>query len=782
MTGHRSFFLVEAYGHFVIRRRWLVVFLSVALAVLAIAGARYTTFSADYRAFFAEDNEQMLAFDELQRTYTKTDTILFILKPPEGEVFTAPMLGAIHELTERAWQVPHSIRVDSLTNYQHTRVDEDHLFIDRFSDDPAALDQAALAEIRGIALNEPTLSGRLVARDGTAAGVLVTLQLPNGDPTAVATAVRDAEKAANALRAARPELRVAITGLAPVSDTYPAASARDMSQLVPLMYGIIVVTMALLLRSVSGTLVTVAGIALASAAAMGFSGWAGIALTPPTAMVPTIVLTVVVADSMHVLVHAFQLMRRGTRHHDAIVDSVIDNFVPVTLTSVTTIIGFLSLNFSEAPPYRDMGNMAAFGVLMAWFLSLTFVPAAAAILPVRVKARPSGRREPLSRVADFVLAHRRKLLLGFGGVFLVLLALIPRIEVNDRIVENFDESFPVRVDTEFAFDNLTGIYQLEFSIGSGETYGIADPDYLTRLDAFTNWLRNQPEVVHVSSVTDVIKRISRSMHENDPAYYRLPEDRQTAAHFLLAYENSLPYGLSLNHTVDMDRSATRLVATLGRLSTKEMIDIKTRAETWLAEHGTRPMQAEGTGVAIMFAYLSHHNIESMLWGTLFAFLTVSASLILALRNTGLGLISIIPNIVPVFMTFGLWAVFVGEIATPSSMVAAVCLGLLDDATVHILMRYARARRQLGLDPKEAMRKALISTGWPLIVTSVLMVVGFGILALSPFRMNSDFGIMAALMLSIGLLMEVIFLPALLASMPSRRRVAIPDGAVPSIAP
>ncbi|NIS80527.1 MAG: MMPL family transporter, partial [Anaerolineales bacterium] len=199
------------------------------------------------------------------------------------------------------------------------------------------------------------------------------------------------------------------------------------------------------------------------------------------------------------------------------------NTEPVFLTSLTTTIGFLSLNFSDAPPFHDMGNIAAMGVVAAWVFSMTVIPALVSILPFRVKPRAKGLRLPMDRFGDFVVRKRKPLLWGLTAVALSIIAFIARIEVDDRFVKWFDESLAFRVDTDFATANLTGPYTLEFSIDSGEAGGIAEPTYLERLEAFSVWLRDQADITHVNSFTDVMKRVNKSMHGDDPNWYRLPD-------------------------------------------------------------------------------------------------------------------------------------------------------------------------------------------------------------------------------------------------------------------
>ena len=131
----------------------------------------------------------------------------------------------------------------------------------------------------------------------------------------------------------------------------------------------------------------------------------------------------------------------------------------------------------------------------------------------------------MDRFAEFVIARRRALLWGSAALTVLLVAMIPMNELDDRFVEYFDESITFRTDTDFTAENLTGIYQIEFSLGSGESGAISEPAYLERVDAFANWYRERPGVMHVSTFTDVMKRLNKNMHGDDEAYYSLPDSR-----------------------------------------------------------------------------------------------------------------------------------------------------------------------------------------------------------------------------------------------------------------
>jgi predicted RND superfamily exporter protein len=754
--------LIPAYGRWVIRRRWPVLICCLAVAVAAAAGIPRLGFTSDFRVFFGPRNPELLAYEALEDTYTKTDNVLFVLQPNDKNVFTRETLGIVRQLTEDSWQIPHSIRVDSITNFQHTEADRDDLIVADLVDRPEDLTDAELAKVRNVALNEPALVNRLIAADARTTGVLITLQFPGGDHTEhLPAAVRHAEAMVADLRAAHPGMTAGLTGLAVMSDTNMAVSEKEMGTLVPVMYVFIIAFMLVLLRSVSATVATLVIISLSVATAMGLAAWLGLKINSATAVAPTIILTLAVADSVHILLSALHEMRDGRAKSDALIESLRINAEPVFLTTLTTIIGFLSLNFSDSPPFKELGNISATGIFAAWVFSMTALPALVSILPLRVRPRDESRRLPMERFGDFVVTKRTPLLISMTAVIVMAVAFIPRIEVDDRFVKWYDQSIPFRVDTDFATANLIGPYSLELSLGSGETGGIANPAYLERLEAFANWLRSQRDVTHVNSFTDVMKRVNKSVHGDDPDWYRLPGERNLAAQYLLLYELSLPYGLDLNSQINVDKSATRLTATLDTVPTRRMREIAGDAESWLAANAPPAMQAQATGASIMFAYLTERNIRSMLGGTALAFVLIAVTLIVALRSFRLGLVSLISNFFPVLVAFGIWAMVVGEIGIIASIIVATTLGLIVDDTVHLLSKYNRAKHEHVLTTHDAVRFSFGHVGTALWVTTAILVAGFLVLGFSSFKINTDLGLLTAITLVAALAVDFLLLPPLL---------------------
>lgn len=744
----------------IIRWRWLVIVASLMIVAGAASGARFLSLSTDYRIWFSAENPQLQAFEELQKVYTQDDNISFIVKPKNGVVFDQKTLLGIQEITESAWKIPFATRVDSLTNFQHSFATGDDLTVQDMIAD-AGLDPKKMAAIKEVAMKEPLLAQRIINADASTTSISVTLTLPGENINESEVIMAAAHKIAASFLEKHPGARVALTGTTPLNDAFATSGQRDAQTLVPLMYGILLLVMIALLRSFTGTFATLLVIAFSAATAMGLAGWMGVQLTPVSLTAPTIILTIAIADSIHILITMFKLMQGGMGRNDALVESLRVNFGPVFLTSVTTIIGFMSLNFSDAPPFRDFGNITAMGVAAAWFFSIFMLPALMAVLPVRVKLKTVKEAGIMDRLADFVIRRRKQVFITMTAICLGLIAMIPTLDLNDQFVRYFDESLTFRADTEFANDNLPGMYQVNWSLPAQEDGGISEPEYLQKVAGFTDWLRDQPAVMHVASLTDVFKRLNKNMHADESEFYRLPESRNLAAQYLLLFEMSLPYGLDLNNQINVEKSSLRLIVTMKDMTTVELRDFGHDATKWLETNFPSAAKARPTGAFVMFANISKRNIEGMLTGTFIAFLLIGVTLMVALRSLKLGLVSLVPNLIPAAMAYGIWAIFVGQVGLASAVTTATSLGIIVDATVHFLSKYTRAKREKGQNAEEAIRYAFSTVGTALWVTSAILIAGFAVLSFSTFKINGDMGLLTAIAIGMALFADFLLLPTIL---------------------
>ena len=756
---------LERYIAAVLSRRWLVVVLATLVMLAMTAGARFITVTNDYRVLFSEDNPQLAAFDALENTYSVSNAALIAIAPRDGSVFTREALVAIEELTEAAWRAPYSSRVNSLTNYTHSEAFEDDLVVAPLVEDASVLSDADVVRIEEIALDAIEIAGRLVAHDGRTAGVAINFILPENPDQAVIEITDYLNSVLAEARTNHPDIDYYLTGDVVMHRAFSDVTKSDMETLTPIVFLIIVGATIILLRSILGTVAIVAVLVFVVNTTLGFAGWNGVVFSPTNAGVPIIVMVIAIADSIHVVTSVLLGMRRGLDRNAAIVESLRINAYPVFITSVTTAIGFLSLNASDSPPFHVLGNYVAFGVLCALVYTMTLLPALLSILPLRARRVQAEGTAFFDRFADFVIARSTFLLVAMSLVIVVLIIGIPRIELSDNMAQYFDERYEFRRDTDYVIDNLTGLDKLEYSLSAGREGGITDPDYLRKVDAFAEWYRQQPEVTHVQAFSDIMKRLNKNMHGDDPAFYRLPEDPDLAAQYLLLYELSLPFGSDLNDRIDVAKSATRLVVTTKNAWSRDIRELDKRAQIWLRANAPAFAQ-EASGLSVVFAHLSLRNINSMLRGTITAMVLISFILIWIFKSVRIGLLSLLPNFIPAIMSFGLWGYLVGHVGIASSVVIAVVFGIVVDDTVHFLSKYLKARRE-GLPAPEAVRSAFHMVGHALWTTTAVLSVGFLVFATSGFEVSWALGLLVTITIVFALVADFLLLPTLLIAIDRR---------------
>ncbi|EKN4604794.1 RND family transporter [Vibrio parahaemolyticus] len=739
----------------------LVLLATIFLIIVATIGGKNLYFRGDYDIFFDGTNKQLLAFDEIQTTFAKTDNLAIVISPEDGDIFTPQTLSLIQKITVDAWQVPYSSRVDSIANYQHTEAFEDDLLVEDLLYSEYELTPERISKVKSIALSEPVLKSALVSEKGDVTVVNITVQLPEMDKTAeVEEVVSSINAMIDRYQRAYPDVTFHKAGIIAMNYAFMTAAQDDSSTLVPTMLVVILVFLTIMLRSILSVIATLIVIIGSVMATMGISGWAGMFLSTATVNVPTLIMTLAVADCVHVIATMRQSMKNGFTKAQSIERSIALNFVPILITSVTTAIGFLMMNMSDSPVLRDFGNLSALGVMVACFLSVTLLPALLKLLPIHVKMETSqDQKHVMDRLGDFVVSQRRALLPLSVVVIVVCASLIPLNKVNDESVEYFGQRNEFRQAADFMEERISGMTNISIAIKTNESQGIAAPDFLNTIGEFSSWLRDQPETDHVATLADVYKRLNKNMHGDDEAYYLLPQERELAAQYLLLYEMSLPYGLDLNNQINVDKSSIKMVLTVANLGSVELVDLENRIYQWFAEHAPQ-YQVVASSPSLMFAHIGETNMASMLSTLPITLVLISALLIFALRSVRLGLISLMPNIAPAVIGFGLWALISGEINLGLSVVVTLTLGIVVDDAVHFLSKYQRARRE-GQTAEQAVRYAFHTVGRALWITTVVLVAGFSVLAMSSFRLNADMGQLSAIVIFIALVVDFLFLPTLL---------------------
>ncbi len=748
--------MIDRFSRVIIARRWWVILFSLLVIALLGSGARHLTFSSDYKVYFGPDNPQLIAFNENQKSFTKRDSTIVAIAPPSGSAYNHETLALLEEFTARAWELPFVIRVDSLSNYQHTAADGDDLYVADLYEDARSLSEEQMQEMHRIAAAEPLLLNRITSASGHVIGLAISHQFQGKSENEIMEATYAERALRDELLKKYPGHKIYLSGSNIMSATFNEASQADIAGLFPIMYVVLVVMIYLLLRSASAVFATLIIIVASVIAAIGAAGYLGVALTSPSSIAPIVITTLAVADSVHLLVTFFANLREGQEKQAALRSAIRLNFTPIILTSLTTALGLLSINFADSPPLQDLGNIAAIGTVFALALSLTLLPALMATLPA---TPPSAKQDRLSgfmeRFARWLMRKRRPVFITSLTLCLGLTVFFPMNDANDMFVHYFDESIPFRVDSDFIADNLTGTYTLEYSLPAPN--GVSDPEYLKVLEAFAAYWYENPQVMNVTSIHDVFKRLNRNMHGDDPDWYKIPENPELAAQYLLLYEFSLPFGLDLADTINISKDSSRFIVTLEHIKSRETRRLIDEATEWLREHAPDQV-SQPTGPGVMFAYIAGRNFQSMAIGIPLALIAISMVLIWALRSVKFGIVSLVPNLFPLGMAFGVWALLVGEVNFTMSFSMSIILGIIVDDTIHFLSKYLRARRELGLSTEDAIAYSFRTVGTALIVTSLVLAAGFFVLTFSAFYPVSSMSSVTIIAVFCALITDFLLLP------------------------
>ena len=768
-------------ARWITRARYPLLLLSVAFVVTLSAGISRIVEETDYKLFFEDDDPVLLAYEQQQDEYTRAENVMFLVVAPGGDVFTARNLAMVEELTAAAWHLPEAIRVDSVTNFQWTQSVDEDLLVEPLFEYSAQIPVEEIARRRSFALASDEIADLLVSKKGDVTAVNVRLALEKERPecdgfnaqcedvSAAQLSLERGEATRRVIQSARElKQRIAVKygaeiyllGSVPFDITFTESTDKDMATLIPLMLLVVAVLVFWFLRSMIATFLTLFTLGASVAMLMGAAGWFGFTLNMITSLAPVVIITLAVCDCVHFFVGYFTGLKKGFDSVSSVRYSLEVNLQPIVLTSVTTAIGFLALNFSESPPFQAMGTIAAVGVMSACIITITLLPGLVTLFRLDARKSPAMAGLNLERVANLVTQKPVSVLLVTSAVALILTALVPLNVLSDSGKQYFHKGTELRDGLDLFDERLSGASDIGYSLSAGEANDSNDPEYLAQIERFVTWLREQPEVAYAGSYVDVLKRINRDLHGGEPGFYRVPGSRAEAAQYQLLYELSLPQGLDLNSLVNQSKSALKVVVNVRDKRARELLLFDQRVQRWIAEN-MGGLEAAGAGIDLMFGDIGQRNILSMVKGSFLAVLLIAVALMIFFRSFSMGLFSVIPNAVPCLMAMGVWAVTNGTINLAVATVFSISLGLVVDNTVHFLSKYLRARRYDGASVEQAVGYAFGMVGKALVVTTAALAGGFSMLALSDFAVFSSMGILVALTIVIALVFDLLFLPAAL---------------------
>ena len=755
-------------------RPWTVVITVLTVLLLSAAGLNGLSKTNSYRAFLDDDYPTIVELDTVEAMFVDNKTAYVLVIPSDKAIFTAQTIAVLRDLTEDSWLMPHVRRVDSLVNFQYTQAQDDQLNVNPLVPRGAELTHTLLQHIKRVSLSEPGIRKFLVSETADVAAINITFDF--GGQDVLSQVERDAVaaqvlKLLKQYRVEYPDIDFRASGGFFVDYYADVYLAKVSELLTPMMVLVMVVLLAILLRSFSGVFMAVVVVIFSGTITMGIFGWAEMLLEAVAILSPIVVMTLAVADSVHVIVGAQSALGQGFSKRDAILESLRVNFMPVLLTSLTTALGIITFVFTDFPSLRKLGLIVAVGVTVAFILSVTLLPVLMQWLPLRAIEKNADSRRRVNVLADFVIAQHRKIV----PIALLVSVIVSGFMVNGTIDESFSTAFKphTRIAESIAItnDKMAGILRVDVAVQHAEksqtrSPAASDLEFLRTIEQFQKWSMEQPHVTHVSSIVDTYKRLNKSLHDDDLDWYRLPERADQTAQYMLLYELSLPYGFDLSNQVSFDKSATLVTISANDASSANVVAMTDDIKRWFAENAPE-LHAMPTGImAVMSDVTYRHLIPNMAKGAMIAILMVSLVLFVALRSWLLGFFGMLANIIPIGIGYGIWGMSGGLYNFAVIAVAGVCLGMVVDFAVHFIDKFRHGLKRRG-SAENAVRYAYEKVASPLFITALVLICGFATIGFTESRSLAGLGLLTPIIIGAALIFDLLVLPAILLLVYSR---------------
>ena len=728
--------------------------------MLVLWGLNHTSSDVGYRAILADGDPYKAEVDRVREDFPPATSVLFVFESATGDLFQPETLRAMETLHQRYTEIRSAVSVGSIMNRRLDDPQAERLGRDYLIPDPATLSSADMPALRAEVLADPDLvEGQMSpAGDLAIAGVKYKAQ---EDTQEERLRIADSVIALrDDLRAEFPEAAVYTLGGVLFERDGHLAQVNDRNVLFPLVMAVSVLLLWLCLRSLSYSLSLFVVAFLSVGLSVGSWGWLDIPFNQISGLGPIVVFVIAIADGIHIVSIYAQGLHQGRSPRDAMRDSLRVNLQPVTLATITTAMGFLSLNYCTSPGIYGFGNVIALGVIWAYFVTLTLLPALILLLPRREVPKPLGVQGFIRAVDTLVKRHGDRLLIGGGILVLVTLALLPLNKMDFNRFNFVDEDSDYHKILTALQEKIGNDQSLVYSVDSGSYYGITEDRFLEQVNTFSEWLESQPEASFVASYTDYLRGRFRSEHDDDPAYDRLPEDKLQVIDYLVGYQLVQEIEPSLEPIFNGDYSAIRLVIGTSNLSNAEMINFNDRIEGWIDTHLDPSYEVLHGDNSILFARLDRSITIELMQGFSVSFLLITLTMIIGLRSLRYGTLSVLPNLFPATIVFGFWGLFIGELSPYILMLFSISIGLVVDDSVHILSKYVSARRD-GAEPDAAVSYSLDKGGSAITITTASLAAGTLLLLFSNTFHFQNVALLLTPIIVVAWLLDLLVLPPLL---------------------
>lgn len=730
-----------------------IVVVSLLLTVAATATVPLLRFDSSFDRFLIPDSPDLAAYHDFTDRFGN-DRVLVVGIDCDDPLAPATV-AELRRVVAGLEAIEGVARVYSLVSAPMVRGDGDTLRLAPPVDGPPPTGGEAAALLARLD-RDPVYAGRLVSRDRRLLGILATLDPPPEETEAY----RRITEAAQLILAPLGD-RAHLSGEPVIENEMNRFMRRDLETFIPITLTLTAATLLLLFRTPLGVLLPMAAIVASTAWALAIFLLSGRTVNNVSSMIPPLIMVIAASDAVHLFSHYrshAHLLGRAA----AITETVRRIGPGCLMTSLTTAAGFASLTASPIPALDDFGRFSALGVLFSFFLTIIALPAALHLLPVPAEPRAAVQHDVWIRtLAARLTAAPRWILTASLAIFAVSVALIPQIRVETDDLTYFKEGSTIRSDTALLQHHLGGVRPLDLVL-TGESGAFTDPERLARLARFGDWVRTVKGIDGATSAADLLTALFARLDGRPIGDHTQPAIAQGYLFFELSEEGSD----ELARYLSGDRAIAHIALQEGESRTSVMkvqIDqIRARVAQDFPE-----LSLEVTGYAHFYMQISDLIVSSQVRSLAIALVSVTAMMVILFRSWRTGLLSMVPNIVPLTCTFGLMGAAGIALNSATAMVASVALGLAVDDTIHFLNHLQQERRTAD-SVAAALAPALRAVARPMLYTSLILGIGFGTLLFSRFVPSFYFGILAVATVVTALLGDLFLFPALLLTLERRR--------------
>ena len=619
-------------------------------------------------------------------------------------------------------------------------------------------DKDALAALKKSAVQNRLYRKNLISTDGRTASILVE---PYENPEDEALRKRLIEHTNKILKPYEAKGAQFYLGGGTVTNlSLSQYLNEDMMVFVPATYLLIILAIWFFFRNVWIALLALANITLCVGATRGLMGLMGVTVNNVTIIIIPLVMALALSDTVHIFSHMDQsLLKRFKDETRALAHIISKVGLPCFLTTLTTAIGFLSLSVSEIPPIKEFAWIASAGMVFEFLFSFFFLPPLILFFNPSRLYRSYDSKSPLTRFLDqgFHFVSRFSRWVVATGVVLLVLAVgaSTQLRVETNLLEFFKKSSPIRRALDVVESNLAGVGSLDISFKAGELDAFKDPANLRMIDKIQQFISKLEGVDKTISFVDFIKDMHQSFHNEDELFYAIPDSFELISQYLLLYDSD-----DTEDYINGDYDRARLAVRISVHSTRQQQALIDKIQGMLDQIDHNGLEIRITGDAVEQVSVVDATVKSQIYSLGLATLVICVIMFLVFRSVGLAALSMLPNLFPILLNFGIMGAFDIPLDTGTALIAAVALGIAVDDTVHFLSEY-QCRRAQGTAIPKVLASVIRVKGRAIISSSLILCLGFGVTMLSRFIPVVHFGLLCAIIMITAVIGDLVLLPAVI---------------------